>query len=404
MSLPAIASGNAPSEGAPAPRENQRLPAPWGCQRLPVAKANVTRRRKLAELAEKVRQLQAAWRPTLQRCPTGLAELDAALGGGFALGCIHELLAPTGEAATRSLAFLAAARASDGSAETFGHSIQHTADTAVPPAVALRTDRLEPVSPCRRVHAVVDDYEQPQRPSRLQPDFTRQSPAPALRVQTATGWVFYIDTEGDFYPPAAAQLGLPLERLLVIRTRRTADALWVCEQALRCQALAAVVLPIRTLDAYVSRRLQLAAEVGGGLGFILRRETRGGQTFAATRLRLDPLPGSGLCLAGRRPTGTSAATQPDPLRDKNPTPCVARDGAPAQGGVSATDASAGSLDGQRRMRITLLKLRDGRPAAPFELTLPLAAACRTIPREAPQSSRPSRPPQLRPPCPSVSAS
>jgi protein ImuA len=124
-------------------------------------------------------------------------------------------------------------------------------------------------------------------------------------------WVFYIDTGGDFYPPAAAQLGLSLERLLVIRTQRTADALWVCEQALRCKAIAAVVLPIRTVDARVSRRLQLAAETGGGLGFLLRSELRGGHTFAATRLRLDPVPNKNPSLC-RAEHGASVHLQSDP--------------------------------------------------------------------------------------------
>ena len=97
MSLPAVVAGEAPVQGAPTLR--------------------VTRRPDLAALAEKVRQLQARRRGPLQRCPTGLSKLDAALGGGFARGCIHELLAPGEAAATRSLALWAAARAVDRPAE-----------------------------------------------------------------------------------------------------------------------------------------------------------------------------------------------------------------------------------------------------------------------------------------------
>jgi protein ImuA len=124
------------------------------------------------------------------------------------------------------------------------------------------------------------------------------------------------------YPPGVAQLGVPLGRLAVVRTSRPADALWACEQMLRCQAVAAVVLPLRTLDGYTSRRLQLAAETGGSLGLLVRGDEHGEPTFAASRVRLEPLVG------------------------------------PAGG---------------RCMRVTVLKIREGRPREPFVVELPDAA-------------------------------
>jgi protein ImuA len=135
-------------------------------------------------------------------------------------------------------------------------------------------------------------------------------------------WIFYIDTGGDLYPPGVAQLGVPLGRLVVVRTSRVADALWACEQTLRCQAVAAVVLPLRTLDGYTSRRLQLAAETGGSLGLLVRSDEHGEPTFAASRVRLEPLVGSA---------------------------------------------------GGRYMRVTVLKIREGRPREPFVVELPDAA-------------------------------
>ncbi|MBU0638616.1 MAG: hypothetical protein KKB50_07110 [Planctomycetes bacterium] len=144
----------------------------------------------------------------------------------------------------------------------------------------------------------------------------------ATRAAGRHRWILYLDTAGDFYPPGVAQLGVPLGRLLVIRTRRQSEALWVCEQALRCRAVAAVVAPLRRLDTRVSRRLQLAAENGGGLALVIRTEASHGHTFAATRLRFEPL-------------------------------------------VGATEL--------RRMLVTVLKLREGRPAEPFVLELPDAA-------------------------------
>ena len=476
MSLPAVATGNAPDQGAPTLR--------------------VTRRPDLAALAEKVRQLQAGRRGPLQRCPTGLTKLDAVLGGGFARGCIHELLAPGEAAPARSLALWAAARAIDGSADyllseswlwgatgglpasahtgrqaargtrarvidgaadAFAHSIQHTADSAVPHLKNHAGWHGRVGRACAGGNLNAHDPGHP----------------------CSTKWVFYIDTAGDFYPPAVVQLGLPLERLLVIRTKRNADALWICEQTLRCKAVAAVVLPIRTIDAYVSRRLQLAAETGGGLGFLLRSDARRGHTFAATRLQIDPLPNKdptpclhlfdvGTVPKGRksmaqgvspgmrdhermespggatemraasnpvyRPSGaeiseehefrglTPPATdyrprgakqpsmQPGPAMDgtnetgwhgrvgresigpnpnvyKNPTPCHARDGATVStvcqqlDPLPHTDAGESDFYAVRRIRITLLKLRDGRLTEPFELVLPPTASWGTTPAQ-----------------------
>lgn len=130
--------------------------------------------------------------------------------------------------------------------------------------------------------------------------------------------IMLLDIENDFYPPAAVRMGISLDDLIIIRVRRASEALLVCEQALRCRAVAAVVAPLREMDAYVSRRLQLAAETGGGVGLFIRVSRDGGHTFAATRLRVDPLAGSMLA---------------------------------------------------RRVRMTVLKLRDGRPGAAAEFAM-----------------------------------
>lgn len=213
---------------------------------------SASRAEKLAQLAEKIRRLRAVRRPhTCERFSTGLAPLDEALGGGFSLGSLHELIGSCSGAATRSLALLAAAR-----------------------------------------------------------------------VAGAQRWIFHIDTGSDFYPPAAVRLGICLERLVVIRTRRQEEALWVGEQALRCRAVAAVVLPLRSLEAYASRRLQLAAETSGAVCFALRSAPASGHTFAATRLRCEPQ-------------------------------------------IGETE--------NRRIQVQVLKLREGRPPEPFVLELADAA-------------------------------
>jgi len=206
---------------------------------------------RLAQLAAQIHRLQSRGQAPPVHIPCGLAELDAALGGGFSAAAIHELIASEAGAAVRTVALRAAARAA-----------------------------------------------------------------------SSGRWIIVIDPDRDLYPPALPAQGVPLDRLIVVRAPRTGDAVWVTEQVLRCRAVAAVVVPMRAIDAYISRRLQLAAEAGGTLGLILRREARGGATFAASRIHCEPRAG---------PNGT------------------------------------------RHLRITLLKLRDGRLREPFVVEVPDAA-------------------------------
>lgn len=155
--------------------------------------------------------------PAIRRFPTGFPPFDAALGGGFAVGALHEFLAHHVGAAAWILAFQAAKSAAE------------------------------------------------RRP-----------------------YVFYFDRDGDLYPPALAAMGWDLGRLILIRPRRTIDPLWGFEQVLRCPAVAAAILPVHGIDATVSRRLQLAAEAGGTLGFLINR-SEPGALFAATRLLVEPI-------------------------------------------------------------------------------------------------------------------
>lgn len=111
-------------------------------------------------------------------------------------------------------------------------------------------------------------------------NLTRRAPASAMLL---------IDPQGAFYPPAAATMGIDLDRLLVGRVATGRDALWLAEQALRCPALAAVVLWLRSIEPRSARRLQLAAEAGGSVGLLVV-EHACGASFAASRLIVEPRP------------------------------------------------------------------------------------------------------------------
>jgi protein ImuA len=97
------------------------------------------------------------------------------------------------------------------------------------------------------------------------------------------------DGQCCFYPPAAFRLGLDLHRTLVLRTKRREDALAALVQSLRCAAVGAVLGSLDRLTSAEYRSLQLAAETGGGIGFLLRpAAARRAPSFAAVRLLVAP--------------------------------------------------------------------------------------------------------------------
>jgi cell division inhibitor SulA/protein ImuA len=115
--------------------------------------------------------------------------------------------------------------------------------------------------------------------------------APALVALARAGrYIAWIAPPLLPYAPALAGAGLPLERVLIIRTRDLQQSLWAMEQTLRCPLFGAVLgWPASITDRNV-RRLQLAAEAGGSLGILYRPPSAARELSpAALRLRLSPL-------------------------------------------------------------------------------------------------------------------
>ncbi|MFO0943070.1 MAG: hypothetical protein U0930_20225, partial [Pirellulales bacterium] len=79
-----------------------------------------------------------------------------------------------------------------------------------------------------------------------------------------------VDTHHQLYPPSLLSHGISLPRVIWVRPQSQADAIWAVDQALRTPAVAAVVADLESIDERDARRLQLAAERGGGLGLLLR--------------------------------------------------------------------------------------------------------------------------------------
>jgi hypothetical protein len=92
------------------------------------------------------------------------------------------------------------------------------------------------------------------------------------------------------FPPALAQIGFDLERVLLVRPRDLREQAWALDLALRSRACEAVVASLARLDDASLRRLQLAAESSGTLALLVRPLALADlPSPAATRLEVAPL-------------------------------------------------------------------------------------------------------------------
>jgi protein ImuA len=106
------------------------------------------------------------------------------------------------------------------------------------------------------------------------------------------GNVAWCDPHHRLYPPAAAAVGLPLERLYWVRPTKPADVTWAIGECLRCRGVSVTVAQPGKLSRIEARRLQLAAETGGGVGLLLRSSAAAsGEFAAATRWLVRSIPG-----------------------------------------------------------------------------------------------------------------
>lgn len=106
------------------------------------------------------------------------------------------------------------------------------------------------------------------------------------------GAIIWNEGDGRLYPPAVAAMGVELERLYLVRPRNAAEEHWVVAECLRCKGVGAVVALPERISHVEARRLQLAAEAGGGVGVLLREENKWSSVYAAaTRWRVRPARG-----------------------------------------------------------------------------------------------------------------
>jgi protein ImuA len=114
--------------------------------------------------------------------------------------------------------------------------------------------------------------------------------AALLARSTTGGAILWSDPDHTLYPPALVTHGISLERLYLLHPR-PADQAWAVAECLRCKGVSAVIAAFEKLSRIEARRLQLAAEQGGGVGIFLRPPGRPSEIYAAaTRWLVRPAP------------------------------------------------------------------------------------------------------------------
>jgi protein ImuA len=101
----------------------------------------------------------------------------------------------------------------------------------------------------------------------------------------------WVSSSRCVFPPALKAFGIEPDRILFACIKKEKDIAWAMEEALKCEALAAVVGEVQDISFTASRRLQLAVEQSQVTGFLLRRNPRSITSSACiSRWRVTPLP------------------------------------------------------------------------------------------------------------------
>ncbi|WP_166263798.1 translesion DNA synthesis-associated protein ImuA [Marinobacter caseinilyticus] len=113
---------------------------------------------------------------------------------------------------------------------------------------------------------------------------------PLIRRQSKKDkFVFWLNPPHTPYAPALAREGVQLSQIVTLQTQRTADTLWALENCLRSPATGLVMAWCGYLQPRDIRKLQLAAEAGGGLCVLFRNpQAARNSSAAALRLELSP--------------------------------------------------------------------------------------------------------------------
>jgi len=100
------------------------------------------------------------------------------------------------------------------------------------------------------------------------------------KLMESGGACLWIGSAQTVFTPALQTFGAEPHKIIFVNINREKDKLWVMEEALKCERLAAVAGEIRDISFTDSRRLQLAVEKSKVTGFLFRHQPRNLNTIA----------------------------------------------------------------------------------------------------------------------------
>jgi protein ImuA len=104
------------------------------------------------------------------------------------------------------------------------------------------------------------------------------------------GHLIWVTAERTIFPHSLKLFSIDAERIIFIEAKTEKDILWVTEEALKCESVAAVVSEVKHLSFTASRRLQLAVEQSRVTGFVLRDSPHNvGTTACIARWKITPM-------------------------------------------------------------------------------------------------------------------
>lgn len=104
------------------------------------------------------------------------------------------------------------------------------------------------------------------------------------------GVSIWISSSQMIFPPALKSFGIEPDKIIFIAVQKEKEILWVMEEALKCDGLAAVIAETSEISFTASRRFQLAVEQSRVTGFIIRRNPKNLATSCIARWKITPLP------------------------------------------------------------------------------------------------------------------
>jgi len=104
------------------------------------------------------------------------------------------------------------------------------------------------------------------------------------------GACVWISSSRTVFPPALKAFSIEPDKIIFIEIKNEKDILWVIEEALKCDGLAAVVGEMQEISFTTSRRFQLAVEQSRVTGFIICNHARNLTNNACvSRWKISPL-------------------------------------------------------------------------------------------------------------------